>query len=117
MRKRLRSFYYATKGILLAAKEPNFQIQIAVSALVVALGIWLDVNRWEWAILVVCIVIVLSAEMLNTAIETLTDARFPEQDDRAARIKDLAAGAVWILAIGSVVVGVLILGPKLWARF
>lgn len=117
MHQRLRSFYYATKGILLAAKQPNFRIQIFAAGVVVALGFWFSVTRTEWILLILCIGVVLAAEMFNSSIETLTDAVFPGQDKRAEQIKDLAAGAVWIVALASLVVGIIILGPKLIALF
>lgn len=117
MRKRLRSFYYAAKGIRLAAVQPNFRLQLVAGLIVVVLGFWLNVTHIEWAILVLCIGSVLTAEILNTSIEALTDSIYPDYAQRAERIKDLAAGAVLVVAIAAAVIGLLILGPKLIDQF
>ena len=117
VRKRLRSFYYAAKGIRLAAGQPNFRLQLVAALVVVVLGFWLNVTLIEWSLLVLCIGSVLTAEVLNTSIEVLTDSIYPNHDHRAERIKDLAAGAVLAVAIAAVMVGLLILGPKLIDHF
>ena len=58
----------------------------------------------------------LAVELLNSALEALTDLVSPEHHPLAGQAKDLAAGAVLVTAIGAVVVGLLILGPPLWVR-
>ena len=69
----------------------------------------------EWIELVLAMMIVLSAELFNTSIENAMDRVSTEQHPLAKVAKDTAAGAVLITAIGSVVIGVLIFGPKLLA--
>jgi diacylglycerol kinase len=77
--------------------------------------LWLQLNTLEWAILVVTIMIVMSAELINTAIEAAVDRVGSEPHPLSKRAKDTAAGAVLIGAIGAVIVGLLIFGPKLLA--
>ena len=81
-------------------------------------GLWLDLSTLEWAAVVLCIGAVLAAEGINSAIEALCDRVSPGYDEAIKHAKDLAAGAVLILAVMSVVVGLLIFIPKfitLWS--
>ena len=68
----------------------------------------------DWAILVLTVAVVLAAEAANTALETIVDVISPEISEPARIAKDAAAGAVLLLAMGAVAVGLLILGPPLW---
>ena len=95
--------------------QHNFWIQITLGTLAVVLGFALEISRGEWMILALTIGVVLAAETFNSAIESLTDLVQPEQDPRAGWIKDLAAGAVLITAIASVIVGLLIFVPRILA--
>jgi diacylglycerol kinase (ATP) len=83
---------------------------------VVLVAVWLRVSRWSWALLVLTIGSVLTAEVFNTAAELLVDLASPDYHPLAKRVKDLAAGAVLIAALVSILVGLLILGPPLWGR-
>ena len=69
----------------------------------------------EWAILIVMISVVLSAELFNTALEATLDRVSVEEHPLAKIGKDVAAGAVFVCAIGAVIVGLLIFGPRLLA--
>lgn len=71
-------------------------------------GFYLNITRMEWLVLVLTISLVIAAEMLNTAIEKTLDLLHPQQSPKVKFIKDVAAGAVLILALASVVVGILI---------
>ena len=95
-------------------KETNGQIQAVVALLVVAAGFvfQLAANEWPWILL--CIGMVLSLEMVNTAIETLADRLHPEKHPEIKIVKDVAAGAVLWAAVISVIVGLIIFLPKLW---
>lgn len=115
-KKRVRSFGYAFHGIYnMLRSQHNFWIQITLGTLAVVMGFALEISRGEWMILALTIGVVLAAETFNSAIESLTDLVQPEQDPRAGWIKDLAAGAVLITAIASVVVGLLIFVPRILA--
>ena len=77
--------------------------------LLLIIGFVLGVSRTEFVILLTMAIIVISVEMLNTALEIITDILFKEYDQRAKIIKDTAAGAVLITAIGAVIIGYTIL--------
>ncbi|MCS7178683.1 MAG: diacylglycerol kinase family protein [Anaerolineae bacterium] len=113
----LSAFGHAFAGLFHAFRtQRNIPIHLTIAAGVMALGLWLDLSRMEWAILALTIGIVLSAELLNSSLETVVDMVSPEYHPMAKRAKDIAAGAVLLTAIVAVVVGLLILGPPLWAR-
>jgi diacylglycerol kinase len=85
--------------------------------MVIALAFWVNVSRIEWVILILTIAAVWTAELTNTAIETVVDLASPEQKPLAKIAKDVAAGAVLVTAIAAILVGLLLLGPPLWHRF
>lgn len=112
-----QSFGFALRGIWLVARaERNFQVHLAASVLVVGLATWLHSTATEWAILVLTMGMVLVAEALNTAIETVVDLVSPEFNTLAGHAKDIAAGAVLLAAVMAVVVAVWILGIPLYHR-
>jgi len=94
--------------------QRNAKIHLAITLAVIVLGLFLKLTAIQWAVLVVTIGLVLFAEMLNTVIESLVDLVSPDYHPLAKIAKDAAAGAVFILAIMAVIVGLLILGPPLW---
>ena len=114
LNKNRRSYRFALKGIREASKGNNFRYQLLAAVLVTLAGFLTDLKPWEWIVVVIMIGLVLSAEAINTAIETLVDLVSPEQNPVAGKIKDLAAGAVLILAITSVVVALILFIPKLY---
>lgn len=117
MRKRLRSFKYAFRGIWIAASsEANFQIHLAAAAAVAGLGLFLGISRNEWLAVLLCFGAVMSAEAFNSAIERLVDLVSPEFNDKAGQVKDVAAGAVLLSAIAAAVIGCLIFLPAIRAR-
>lgn len=110
-----RSMLIAGSGLLYTlVHERNAQVESAIAVLVILAGLWLHVDRVEWALLLLCIILVLALENLNTAIEATVDLASPQQHPLARIAKDTAAGAVLLAAIGSVGVGVLIFLPRLW---
>jgi diacylglycerol kinase len=114
----VRSFYFAFVGLrYLFRTQRNARIELAIGVLAGALAAWCRVSRVEWAVLVVMIAVVLILEGLNTAIEAAVDLASPRVHPLAKTAKDLAAGMVLIAAIASVVVGLLILGPPILAKF
>jgi len=114
---RVRSFGYAARGIAeLLATQHNAWIHALATALVVGLGALLGVSAREWCDLVLAITLVWVAEGLNTAVEILADVVDPSHNPAIGKVKDVAAGAVLIAAIGAAVVGCVILGPPLLAR-
>jgi len=115
MKKRLQSFGYAGRGIrLVFSSEANMKIHILITVLVVICGFFFNISISEWIFCFLCIGLVFSAEMINTAIENVVDLASPEHHKLAGNAKDIAAGAVLICAIISVIIGFLIFGPKFW---
>ena len=84
----------------------------AIAAIV--LGFALRIDAAGWLAIVICICLVFSFEILNTALEALVDLVSPEYHELAARVKDCAAGAVLVCAIGSLVVAAIVFLPPLW---
>lgn len=118
MKKFLAAFTYALAGIgYVIHKERNFKIQFFVALLVIAAAFWLHVNTYEWALLILCMVMVLALEMMNSAIEKVCNLLHPEKHPQIKIIKDVAAGAVLIAAIGAAIIGIIILLPKLLLYF
>jgi diacylglycerol kinase len=116
-RFRLVTFRYAVEGIVHVLKtQPNAQVHAAITIMVVVLGLWLGLGRIEWAILAATMAIVWVAEFVNTAVEAAVDLATEERRPLAKIAKDAAAGGVLIAAILAAIVGVLILGPPLWAK-
>ncbi len=114
LKKRAASFRYAFKGIALAFRtQRNMQIHVIIALLVIVAGIWVDLRVAEWLFLVFAIGFVLSAEIFNSATEALVDFISPDHNDKAGRIKDMAAGAVLVAAITAAIIGLLIFVPHL----
>lgn len=116
--KRLASFHFALAGLRFLFKtQVNSRIHLAAAGLAVGLGCWLEISSVEWAILVICIAVVVALEAMNTAIEQAIDLVSPDFHPFAGRAKDLAAGAVLWAAIAAAVVGGIVFLPKIWERF
>lgn len=115
LRKRLRSFRYAAHGIRDLFREDNARIHAVVAFAVIVAGVWLGLSLTEWAVIMLTIGAVLAAEAVNTALENLCDRVSPGFDEHIRRAKDLAAGAVLLLAMAAVAVGLFIFLPKLFA--
>jgi diacylglycerol kinase (ATP) len=96
--------------------QRNTWIHATATVCVIALGAWLSLSRIEWAILALTMGLVWIAEFFNTALEAVVDLASPDIHPLAKVSKDVGAAAVLIAAITSVVVGLAILGPPLWAR-
>jgi len=113
----LRSFRWAFEGLGHAWRtQRNFRIHCVISSAVVVVGLWLGLPAAQWATIVVCIGLVLAAELLNTALEAIVDLVSPTHHPLAKIAKDGAAAAVLCLALASVVVGLLLLGPPILMR-
>lgn len=109
---RIRSFKFAFVGIWTMLKsQHNAWVHAFATVVVVSAGLLCGVSPSEWCWLVLAIMAVWIAEALNTAFEFLADVVSPEFHPLVKNSKDVAAGAVLISAIGSVIIGLLILGP------
>ncbi|MBL9178682.1 MAG: diacylglycerol kinase family protein [Verrucomicrobiaceae bacterium] len=114
----LRSFGPALAGVFLALRtQRNLRVHAAASALVIILGAWLGMEAWEWCAVLLAAGMVWTAELLNTAIETLADRVSREREEAVRRVKDIAAGAVLMAALFAAAVGAVVFLPKLWRLF
>lgn len=112
---RVRSFRYALAGWWYVIRtQRNAWIHAIISLAVLGLSAWLHLSLVEWALIVLTIAMVWTAEFLNTALEAVVDLASPQHHQLAKVGKDVGAAAVLIAAGASVVVGLLILGPPLW---
>jgi diacylglycerol kinase (ATP) len=111
---RLRSVRYALRGIrVMIASQQNAWIHAIATVVVAVLGVWLGLSTAEWSWIVLAVIAVWTAEALNTAFEFLTDVASPAFHPLAGKAKDVAAGAVLISAVGSILIGLLVLGPHI----
>jgi diacylglycerol kinase (ATP) len=105
-------FQFAISGIIHSFRsELNFRIQVMATIIVVVLGLAFNISKAEWLIIILCCMIVMALELLNTAIEKLCDMISLEYHPIIKIVKDTAAGAVLVSAIGSAVVGAIIFIP------
>lgn len=113
-----RSFVHATRGLCMFFKTThNAWIQLTVFVLAIALGLLLDINRWEWIILIFVAGFVFVSEAFNTAIEIDINLTSPEYHPYAKDTKDVAAGAVLIASIVAVIIGMFIFIPNIIEMF
>jgi len=114
MKKLIRSFGYAFKGVSYAtSSQLNFRIHLGATVLAILMGYLLKISIGEWQWIALCITLVLVTEIFNTMIETLVDLVSPGYNEKAGHIKDMSAGAVVIAAIFAVITGLIIFLPKL----
>jgi diacylglycerol kinase len=108
----VKSFGYALEGFLHAFKHNrNLRIHLAIALVVVIASIFFNINKYEMSILGITILLVISSEMINTAIEEMVDLITQEHKKEAKVAKDVAAGMVLVVALGSVIVGIVIFTP------
>jgi len=114
MKRFIKSLSYALAGIKVAVGEQrNVQIHLTIFLLVVAAGLFIDINHSEWLAVILASSIVISTEMINTAIEKVVDLASPEIHPIAKKAKDIAAGAVLVAVCFAVIIGLLVFGKYL----
>ncbi len=114
-KRRAQSFHFAVRGVTLMLKtQHNAWLHAAATVLIVALGLFCHIDHDDWCWLILAMIAVWTAESLNTALEFLADVASPEFHPLVEKAKDVAAGAVLISALGSVIIGLMVLGPPLW---
>lgn len=112
-----KSFGHAAAGVAYVLRtQRNARIHLAVAIAVVVLGLFLRLPRLDWGVLVVTMGMVFVAEFVNTVVEAIVNLISPEVHPLARIAKDVASGAVLVLAAVAVIVGLLVLGPPLYAR-
>lgn len=114
-KKRLiNSFKYAFEGIITAFKsEQNLKVHILIMILVIILGIIFKISQIEWIICIILFGLVISLELVNTAIENTVDLVTMEKNPKAKIAKDVSAASVLIVAVTSAIIGLIIFIPKL----
>jgi diacylglycerol kinase (ATP) len=112
---RIRSIAFALRGIrIMLASQRNAWIHAAATVVVGVTGLVLGLS-WAECWIVLAVVAVWTAEVLNTAFEFLTDVASPSFHPIAGKANDVAAGAVLLAAIGAVIIGALVFGPRFLA--
>lgn len=112
------SFGYALEGIVQAFREGrNFKVQLCFAVAAIVLGAIFQIEFHEWAIIFICIGVVLGGECMNTSIEAIVDLVSPEYHDLAKRAKDCAAGAVLVCSIASLFVAAALFLPRMLSAF
>jgi diacylglycerol kinase (ATP) len=114
---RVAAFGHAFRGWGYVLKtQHNAWIHSLFATVVVLVGLWVGLQAIDWAVIVLTIAMVFTAEFINTAIEAVVDLASPVHHPLAKVGKDVGAGAVLVAALAGIVIGLLIIGPPLWAR-
>lgn len=110
----IRSFGYAIEGFRTAvATERNIKVQLLVGVLAVVAGVVLKIDALSWVLVLLCIGLVLFAELVNTSIEAIVDLATQDLHPLAKRAKDIAAASVFALSITAAVVGIIVFARAL----
>ena len=112
--KILRSFTYAFKGVRHGLEEHNMRVHVAITLFVVLLGWFFSISMYEWIALVLSIGLVITTELINTAIEEVCDivtAAHPSSYAKAGKPKDISAGAVLAASLTALSIGLIIFIP------
>jgi diacylglycerol kinase len=115
--RRLKAFRHAFAGwFYVLQTQENAWLHATATIAVVLLAAWLKIPARDWAVLLLAIALVWTAEFLNTALEAVVDLASPMKHPLAKVGKDVGAAAVLIAALASVLIGLLVLGPPVWER-
>jgi undecaprenol kinase len=113
MKKRMQAFVHAFRGIAIFMTETfHAKIHLLAAATVVSFSIWFKLSAVEWASILICITMVFVAEAINSAIEYAVDLKTAHHHVLAQKAKDVAAAAVLIAAIFSIIIALIIFFPK-----
>jgi diacylglycerol kinase (ATP) len=111
---RFKAVKYAYKGSVLLLTEHSIVTQLIITVIMALAGWLVGINRYEWMIQLLLCGAVMTAEGINTAIEALCDFVHPDFNDKIGIIKDLAAGAVFVMSVIAVIIGMIIYAPYLY---
>ncbi len=109
----MKKFSNAFRGLLVALSHKDVVIQVVLAIGTVILGFILGLDSTEWMMVIVCIALVLTTEIVNTGIENLCDIVEARYDERIKDIKDMMAGAVLVTALASLIVAIIIVLRRL----
>ncbi|OGF27811.1 hypothetical protein A2331_06925 [Candidatus Falkowbacteria bacterium RIFOXYB2_FULL_34_18] len=108
----MKSFQYAFRGLLkIFNEEQNLKVHLLITLAVLIFGFIFHVSRFDWIILILIISLVFLMEIINSAVERVSDALKPRIDNYVKEIKDISAAAVMFASIIAILVGVLIFYP------
>lgn len=108
------SFKYAYEGLVAAFKqEPNLKLHFLAAVIVIILGLYLNISKIDWLIIIILIGFVIAVELTNTAVEAIVDGLIQEHHPAAKIAKDISAGAVLVSSITAAVSGLIIFYPYL----
>jgi diacylglycerol kinase (ATP) len=114
---RIVAFGHAFRGWWYVLKtQHNAWIHSLFASVVILVGLWVGLKPLDWAVIVLTIAMVFTAEFINTAIEAVEELASPVHHPLAKVGKDVGAGAVLVAALAGIVIGLLVIGPPLWAR-
>lgn len=112
LKNRKNAFVYAFSGIYQSFKtETNLKLHIFISFLVITAGFCFSISKADWFMVLLCITLVITLEMFNSAIEKLCDLYTKEQNQKIKYIKDVCAGAVLFASAFASIVGCMIFWP------
>jgi diacylglycerol kinase (ATP) len=117
IKKQIRSFGYAIKGLRLMWQDHNTWVHVPSAILVVGLGYGFGVSRNEWLWLIIAIAMMWIGETFNTAIEKLVDLVSPNHHELAGKVKDIAAGGVVLCLFFSLLIGLIVFLPYIFQFF
>lgn len=111
---RFKGIIHAWKGFKTAAKsEHSIILQLTIALLMQLMGWYFNISPTAWILQTLAIGMVIATEMLNTALEKIADFIHPEYHKKIKIIKDIGAGAVFVTAITSIIIGLIIYIPLL----
>lgn len=110
----LKSFGHAFEGLREATYERNFTVQLLIGAIAIIFSVILKLTIVEKAIIILCVGLVLGAEIINSAIEQTLNFISKEPNREIRKIKNLAAGAVFIFSLASLIIGIMIFGKAIF---
>lgn len=115
LENRIKSVGFALRGALLLIRtEASIKIQVVLAIVMTAAGFYFKISSTEWILQVLAIALVVGIEGANTAIEKICDFVHPGFDKRIGFIKDVSAGAVMLVSIGAIIVGLIIYLPRIF---
>lgn len=116
MKRFVRSLGFAVNGIRAAvASQRHMKFHLGAAMLVSAAGIYVHLSREEWCLVLLAIGLVITAELMNSSIESLVDLMEPRQNQLAGKVKDIAAGGVLVASICALGIGLLVFYEYLFA--
>ncbi|MFN0255766.1 diacylglycerol kinase family protein [Pedobacter ureilyticus] len=117
MRRFLKSFIFAAKGLVFAFQtQLNLRLHLIAALSVLLLGWYAGLSAVEWTVILLCIALVVALELVNTAIEVLVDLVSPEWNHKAGIVKDVAAASVLVAAVIALIVSIVIFAPKIFVN-